>query len=142
MGTRRKSEPPANSFWVAQEGMRPRFIDSTGVIFEEATAAYYKLIELLFPAVETRTLTQHARSKVNNLIPDFGVFYPRGIFATLHVGTPEQQKALNDLFLSVQQAIESAHDTGTNRGKSLLIQLAKGALTCKEFNDCAIKGEA
>lgn len=141
MSARRKSKPPDGAFWVAEEGHRPRFVDSGGSHHIQATEAFYRLIELMFPAVEERSLSTAAQREIKDIVPDIRAFYPKGLFAAIRVATPEQRKALNELFICVLQALEASHQKGIERGKSLLVQLAKGGLTNKEFNECAIKGE-
>jgi len=141
MGTRRKPKAPENSFWVAQAHFRPRFISGDGTLYPKATAAYYRIIELMFPQVDKRTLSANAERDVSPIVPDYGTFYPRGLDAAIRIATPEQRQALNDLFKAIQEAIQLSHEAGIERGKSLLVQLAKGALTTNEFNDSVIKGE-
>lgn len=141
MGVRRKPKAPDNSFWVAQEHFRPRFVTSNGSTYLDATAAYYRVVELMSAQVDKRTLSANAERDVNPIVPDYGVFYPRGMDAAIRVATPEQQKALNHLFETFRQALEVAHQAGIERGKSLLVQLASGALTTNEFNASVIKGE-
>ena len=119
--------------------MRPRFVDSGGTRYQEASDAYYRLIELVFPKVDEKTLSWAAQNKIGNLIPELGLFYPCGIFQAYYTGTPEQQLALSKLFLMVQAAIEAAHQSGIERGKSLLVQLARGAITAKQLNDHSLE---
>ena len=43
------------------------------------------------------------------------------------------------LWSEICKAIESAHQSGIERGKSLLIQLARGDITTSQLNDHAVK---
>lgn len=141
MGSRRKSTPPPGAFWVAEGGHRPRFADSGGNVYKEATNNFYTVIGLMFPEVDERTLSVNASRSIKELLPNLKQFYPRGIRAAIRTAPPEQRDAMNVLFLTVCDAIEAAHQAGIERGKSLLVQLASGGLTTKEFNDAVIKGE-
>lgn len=141
MGTRRKPKAPDNAFWVAQGHFRPRFVSSNGQRYPDTTAAFYRVLESVFPQVDKRTLSVNAERSVIPIVPDYGTFYPRGMDAAIRIATPEQRKAFNELFMAILDAIESSHKAGIERGKSLLVQLASGALTTNEFNNSVIKGE-
>lgn len=123
--------------------MRPRFVDSSGQIHTEATEAFYSAVEAIFTGTELDkwSLTTHGSLAIRDILPKLDSFYPCGMDAKIYVADPKKREALNTLFHVVLDAIETAHQSGIERGKSLLVQLAKGTLTTKEFNDSVIKGE-
>lgn len=149
MPARRKSQVPPNSFWIAQAECRPAFGDEMVVPYNniadikphvELSNAFYRLAELVFEKIDDREFSTKAlRTLMTQNFPNFGQFYPTGIHATLHVGDPAKREALNALFVAIQKALRASHRSGIKRGKSLLIQLAKGAVTAKQFNDCAVQ---
>jgi hypothetical protein len=141
MTARRKSQAPPDAFWIAEENYRPVLRDSTGKTYLEASRLFYQVLELVFPAVDERSLSTVARRQIGDIVPDLNAFYPRGISATIRTATPEQRKAMNALYLAVAEALEAAHQSGIKRGKSLLVQLAKGTVTTQQFNDCALQQE-
>jgi hypothetical protein len=96
------------------------------------------VVELLFPKLDDQEYSIQAERQVKIMIPHWGVFYPRGR-ATMHTGDPALRQAMNELFAKVQAAIEAAHLAGVERGKQLLIQLSKGELTMKQFNENAVE---
>lgn len=118
-------------------------MDSSGTIHQEATAAFYAAVEAIFAGTEfdSRQLTVSGSLAIRSILPDINQHYPHGMNAQIYVGDPKTREALNGLFHAVLSAIETAHQSGIERGKSLLVQLAKGGLTATEFNDSVIKGE-
>lgn len=141
MGKRRTSEPPANAFRVCQyEGHRPRFVDTQGTVYKEATDAFYDAVNAVFKGTEydERQLTTEGHLAIRDILPNISLFYPHGA-SKIYVAEPEKREALNKLFLAFQAALQSAHHSGIERGKSLLVRLASGELTTSEFNQCALK---
>lgn len=142
MGARRKSEYPPGAFFVADDRNRPKFKDSGGKVHKQASQAYYELVELLFAQIDPRRFTMHANVELRAHLPKFKFGYIHGE-AAVHMDAPDMArwKAMNQLFLEVQKAIEQAHQSGIERGKSLLVQLAQGGITAKQLNDHSLKGE-
>jgi hypothetical protein len=123
--------------------MRPRFVDSSGRIHVEATKAFYSVVEAVFAGTEIDkwSLTTDGSLAIREILPKLDSFYPHGMNAMIYVADPKKRETLNALFHAVSDAIETAHQAGIERGKSLLVQLAKGGLTTNEFNESVIKGE-
>jgi len=127
-------KPPENLVRIAEKGYRPAFV-AGGERCLEASGAYYAMLESAFPklALGYLDLSFKQRDKVREM-PHIGVFYPHGIYPAILQMTPKQQAAANELWRKVQEALEAAYDAGLKRGKSLLIQLADGGLTVKDFD--------
>lgn len=139
---RRKSKVPDNSFRIAEKGHRLVFVDQGGNRYHRASEAYHRILELLFPAIDEKEFSFHATVKLHTIVPSISEHYPCGIFATMHVAPKSHQEAATKLFLEIQEAIQTAYQAGAERGKDLLIQLAKGNITAKQLNNLALEDEA
>lgn len=136
-----RSKVPANAFWLAEPGYRPRFTDGEYVCLG-LTKAFYDLVEELSIELNKHDYSSGSLRTVRPpLIPDIGDFYSRGIFASIRVASPKVQRLLNRIFAETQAEIIQTHKRGVERGKALLVQLAKGSLTVGEFNDTITKAD-
>lgn len=137
---RRKSTFPPNTFKIADKPYRPVFVDSGHHHYPDAAKAFYKVAEMMFPKINNREYSTKASYKLmRHLMPNIRVFYPCGTFATYHTGSDAQREAMNALFNAVQDAIETAHQAGIERGKSLLVMLAKGEITNQQLNEHSVQ---
>lgn len=62
-----------------------------------------------------------------------------GEFRTVRAIRPEVAAAVKALFVAVRDALDGAHREGTEEGRSLIAQLASGAITSDKFNDIALR---
>jgi len=135
---RRTSKPPKDAFYIAEKHFRIRPLDSGGNQYPEVSKAFHKVLELAFPiACGKNDLTLTGTLAVKAICPR--TTFPHGHFATIHSGDPKQREAMDVLWSEICKAIESAHQSGIERGKSLLIQLARGDITTSQLNDHAVK---
>jgi hypothetical protein len=133
----KKRSFPETAFFVAGKGSRPMFGDPVQR-YPEASAAFYRLLKLMAPVLATEDYSWKAERRIEHLIPDLHQFYPRGHGASVHDLSATKREAFNELWNTVQRAIELSHAAGVDRGRDLLSGLASGALTVKQFNDATI----
>ena len=128
-----RGKPPDNLTKIAEPGYRPRFV-GPGTIYSEATDAYYALLEATFPRLDLKLhhLSNRQRDKVG-LVPALG-FYPSGTFPALVQMTPEQRDAASKLWRKISEALAASYGAGLKQGTSLLVQLANGSITMKDFD--------
>lgn len=132
---------PANAFWLAEPTHRPRFTDGEHVCLGP-TEAFYRLVQAVSVELDKHEYSSASLRVVKPpLIPALDDFYPRGILASIRTAEPKVQRLLDNLFVSMQIALVQSHARGVERGKALLVQLAKGELTVREFNDTVISGK-
>ena len=115
------------------------FADSGRNIHEKLSQAFFQVVDKVFPLVEHGSLSTAAERRIFDIVPNLREFYPRGYDAAIRTGTPEQQAAMNELWHAIQEAVETSHRAGIERGKSLLVQLAKGKITTEQFNNCSLE---
>ena len=129
-----RGKPPDNLTKIAEPGYRPRFV-GPGTVYSEATDAYYALLESAFPRMdlELYRLSDRQRSEVG-LVPAIDEFYPHGTFPVLVQMTPEQRDAASRLWREISKALSASYEAGLKQGKNLLVQLAHGSITIKDFD--------
>ena len=86
-------------------------------------------------------LSAHARQEISDVVPNVGEHYPIGYDCTLRVAPTGTQKLLSTLFLQVHDALAKSHVDGAETGKSILLGLASGDMTVKDFNQCTVESK-
>lgn len=137
MATRRTSNPPPGAFYIAEKYCRPVFADASGRRYPELAESYYVVVEMLSQSYEHR-LTLKGSLAINQIVPSWGEFYPRGAHASIRVTDQLTVDFLNRLWVKTQAAIEASYQNGVTKGQSLLTQLASGAITVEQMNKQSI----
>lgn len=129
---KRRTHPPADAVFIAEQHA-PQF-RSGDLVHEKAADAFYAVAKLMCPLLGSGSEDDYVRFSCTHLpcIPEISVFYPR-YGAKLHQVSAAQRTALNNLFISVQEAIEAAHRQGLDQGRNLLVGLARGELTADQM---------
>ena len=137
---RRTSKPPHGAFYIAEKYCRPVFADASGRRYPELAESYYIVVEMLSQSYEHR-LTLKGSLAINQIVPSWGEFYPRGAHASIRVADQLTIDFLNRLWKKTQAAIEQSYQNGVTKGQSLLTQLASGDITVDEMNKRSIGAE-
>jgi hypothetical protein len=136
-----KLKPIPNLVRIPSEGSGPVWQDGIGHAYVEVRDRFMALLRLMFPSVAVfeHKLPPAQRHDYFPNIPNIGEFYPRGILAPFVQMTPEQQEALNILYIEIGKAIREAYNNGLDHGRDLLMGLAKGEISTTDFNDGIVK---
>lgn len=139
MGHRKK--PIENLVRIPSEGSGPTFQDGTGNGYYTVRDKFMAFLRLMFPTV---AIFEHKLPPCQRhydaehpvqYIPNVGNFYPIGIMAPYVQMTPEQQEAVNNLYLEIGRAIRDAYNEGMRNGQNLLVALAKGEVSLSDFDE-------
>lgn len=138
MAQRRK--PIENLVRIPSEGSGPIFVDGIGNGYVEVRNSFMDFLRLMFPTI---AVFEHNLPPVQRHwdaavpvphIPDIGHFYPIGTMAPYVQMTPEQQTAVNALYVKIGEAIRKAYAEGNRNGQNLLLGLAKGEVALSDFD--------
>lgn len=139
MGHRKK--PIENLVRIPSEGSGPVFIDGVGNGYKDVRDRFMAFLRLMFPTVavfehKLPPCQRHydAEHPVHH-IPNIGHFYGIGIMAPYVQMTPEQQEAVNTLYIEIGKAIRDSYNEGLRNGQNLLLALAKGEVAISDFDE-------
>jgi hypothetical protein len=135
-----KRKPIENLVRLPSEGSGPVWTDTVGNAYPEVRDAFMHLLRLVFLTVTVRERELPPAQRHVNVknIPDVKAFYPCGIMASYVQIPPEQQEAINDLYMKIGEAICKASDEGNKNGRALLFGLARGEITVSDFDAGAV----
>jgi hypothetical protein len=111
------------------ENSGPVWADPWGNGYPELRELYFQLLRSFSPSFEHNPKP----SDRIPVLPNTGSFYPHGIFPTYHVMTPEQQKLVNETYMAMGRAIQTAYGRGLDYGRDILGQLARGDIKIGDF---------
>jgi hypothetical protein len=134
---RHRKEPIPNLVRIPGEGSGPVWQDGSGNGYPEVRDAFCGLLRVVFPAVATYSHNLPPAQRDDRgipYIPNIKAFYPIGVLAPYVQMPPEQQAAVNALYLEVGKAISAAYNAGQDNGRNLLAGLAKGEVSISDFN--------